>query len=102
MRSLIALAFIAGAEWFENKSRWAGVEACEESADEYAAESISEDQSREEFEEVAAVRWPEAMGRGVNPTHGTYNDSNLEKRWRGWRARDEFLTTRTITARKSS
>lgn len=90
LKGKMAEAFVAGAEWQIDKSRWAGVKELEESAQGYSTEVLNEDNSRRDFEEMARVVYPDALARGRNQTHGSYNNTNLEKRWTGWRACDAF------------
>jgi len=49
-----------------------------------------EDSSRTDFEAMAAIVYPGALSAGRNKTFGTYVNCNLEKRWQGWKACDEF------------
>lgn len=93
MKTLIVNAFVAGANWFEMKSLWAGEVACHMAAGDYAEEAygpFTETASRIDFESMAAVAYPGALKGGRHPVHGTYINNNLEKRWKGWKACDEF------------
>lgn len=85
----VAEAFLAGAEWQINKSRSAGVAELVEAAQEFEAE-VDTDQVRVEFEEMASVVYSAALAEGRDPVHGSYRNSNLEKRWTGWKACEEF------------
>lgn len=92
MRKLLISAFLAGVSWHENKSNWAGTAAAHEAAVEHSDESLIVDEtlSRVDFEEMAAIAYPGALALGRHPVHGTYKNSNLEKRWRGWLACEQF------------
>lgn len=85
----MAEAFVAGAEWQINKSRWAGTAELVEAAQEFKV-GISEPAIRLEFEEMASVVYSAALSEGRDPVHGSYRNSNLEKRWTGWKACEEF------------
>lgn len=45
---------------------------------------------RADFERMAAIVYPGALSAGRHPVHGTYINNNLEKRWKGWKACEEF------------
>lgn len=51
---------------------------------------FTEQKSRADFESMAAIVYPGALSAGRNKTFGTYVNCNLEKRWQGWKACDEF------------
>ena len=55
----------------------------------YLAE-FNEDECRTDFEAMAAICYPGALSAGRNEVHGTYINSNLEKRWKGWLQCDQF------------
>ncbi|UOL48391.1 hypothetical protein [Pseudomonas phage Almagne] len=90
MRKIVQLAFIAGAHWFEMKSPWAGEEALNEAAEDFAGDQFTEPRSRMEFERMAAVKYPGALALGRHSIHRTYKNANLEKRWKGWLLCDQY------------
>lgn len=94
MKRLVQLAFIAGAHWFENKTRWQGEDVLREVAQEFAEDQtvveFSELRSRKDFELMAAVKYPGALALGRHSIHRTYKNANLEKRWKGWLLCDQY------------
>lgn len=52
--------------------------------------AFNESESRADFESMAAVCYPGALSAGRDEVWGTYINSNLEKRWKGWKACEEF------------
>jgi len=53
-------------------------------------QEFDEGKTRADFERMAAVVYPGALSAGRHPIHGTYVNNNLEKRWKGWKACEEF------------
>lgn len=70
-----------------HSSNWYKCEACGGTG----LKPVSPDEkSRTDFESMAAIVYPGALSAGRHPIHGTYINNNLEKRWKGWKACDEF------------
>ena len=78
---------------------WYDCKACKGTG---LAPSIDEDKVRTDFEAMAAIVYPGAFSAGRNEIHGTYINSNLEKRWKGWKACEEFRAGITPTQQRGN